>query len=106
MARLIWSPAFVDDFEEICEYIGRDSQQFASVICEKVINAVEAIPAHPRMSSIVPEYQRDDIREIFVYRYRLIFRLHHDAVQLVTVIHGARLLPSRAEDLPGEHREP
>ena len=101
MARLIWSPAFVDELEEICNHIGRDSPQYASVLCEKVFALVESLPAHPGMSAIVAEYQRDDIREVYLYKYRIIFRLRNNAVELVTIIHGSRLLPPTPEEILG-----
>ena len=101
MARLIWSPAFVDELEKICDHIGRDSPQYASILCQKVFEVVESLPAHSRMSTIVAEYQREDIREVYLYRYRIIFRLRSDAIELVTIIHGSRLLPPTPDALLG-----
>ena len=53
------------------------------------------------MSAIVAEYQRDDIREVYLHNYRIIFRLRSGAVELVTIIHGSRLLPKTPEELLG-----
>ncbi|MFN0018555.1 MAG: type II toxin-antitoxin system RelE/ParE family toxin [Pirellulaceae bacterium] len=101
MARLIWSSAFVDEMEEICNHIGRDSPQYAAILCHKIFDLVESLPAHPQMSAIVAEFQRDDIREVYLYNYRIIFRLRGNDVELVTIIHGSRLLPPTSEDLLG-----
>jgi plasmid stabilization system protein ParE len=39
-----------------------------------------------------PEVGREDIRELIVQGYRIIYRVLADAVEILTVHHGARLL--------------
>lgn len=41
----------------------------------------------------VPEIGRDDIREVFVRSYRIVYRICADEVHVVTVFEGHRLLP-------------
>jgi plasmid stabilization system protein ParE len=94
MARLIWSPQAVEDLEAACEFIARNSEQYASVFAERVVALAESIPQHPLLGSIVPEYDRDDLRERLFHNYRIIYRLRDDAVQIVCICHGARLLPA------------
>lgn len=93
MAFLIWSPRSIRDLEDICEYIGRDSEHYARTFAEQVVDLVERIPDQPRAGSMVPEYERDDLRERFLYNYRIIYRLRGENIELVTICHGARLLP-------------
>ncbi len=40
----------------------------------------------------MPELEIDNIREIILGNYRLIYRIKEDEVQIVTVHHGAQLL--------------
>ena len=41
----------------------------------------------------MPEYDgRDELREVFVQRWRLIYRVKSDPGVIVAIIHGARLL--------------
>lgn len=42
----------------------------------------------------MPEYNRPELRERLLYNYRIIYRLHGETVQIVTITHGARLLAS------------
>ncbi len=42
---------------------------------------------------MVPEYENPAIREIVVRRYRLIYRVGSDRVEVLRIIHGARQLP-------------
>ncbi len=45
------------------------------------------------MAGKVPEYDRDDVREVLEYPYRIIYRTSDDRVDILAVIHGARQLP-------------
>lgn len=93
MARVIWSPRAVADLDAICEFIARDSDYYARLVGQRILEAVERIPDFPEAGSIVPEYNDERIRERLVYSYRLIYRLKEDVVELVTIFHAARLLP-------------
>ena len=57
------------------------------------MSIIESIPANPRLGSTVPEYNRDDLRERLFHSYRIIYRLRGEAIEMVTITHGARLLP-------------
>ena len=93
MVKLIWSPQALTDLAGICEYIGRDSDRYARLFAERVVALVEAIPTHPFLGAIVPEYQREDLRERRFQNYRIVCRVRSDAVDIVTITHAARLLP-------------
>ena len=41
---------------------------------------------------MVPEYDDENLRELIVYSYRIIYRLGQDEVLIVAVIHGKRVL--------------
>jgi len=92
MARLIWSPQSVDDLEAICEYIAKDSPEYARIVAGRIWDVVESIPLQPRAGRVVPEYGLDELRERIVGNYRLIYRLVGEDVQVVTIFHGARVL--------------
>ncbi len=93
MAKLIWSPRALAELDEICEHIARDSKRYAAIFAERIVESAESIARSPRLSGMVLEYQRDDIRERLYGSYRIIYRLRDDAVEIVTIIHAARLPP-------------
>jgi toxin ParE1/3/4 len=93
MARLIWSPRALDDLETICEYIARDSDRYARLFVERVVRLAESIPLHPLLGAVVREYQREGLRERLFQNYRIIYRVRGDSVEVVTIVHAARLLP-------------
>ncbi|MEA1950673.1 MAG: type II toxin-antitoxin system RelE/ParE family toxin [Planctomycetota bacterium] len=55
----------------------------------------EQIAAFPLSGHIVPEYEVDDIREVFERPYRLIYRVTSDRVDVLAVVHGAQMLPPK-----------
>ena len=51
---------------------------------------------------MVPEFQRDSLRELFVYSYRLIYQVESHRVTIIAVVHGHRLLGPFLERMPDE----
>ena len=47
----------------------------------------------PRLGPVVPEYEDETLRELFVDPYRIVYRLLDDQVDIVAVVHGARRMP-------------
>ncbi|MDZ4858448.1 MAG: type II toxin-antitoxin system RelE/ParE family toxin [Candidatus Hydrogenedentes bacterium] len=88
-----WSPAAVEDLEEIAEYIARDSRRYATSFVTRVLSIASQIERFPYSGRIVPELNNELIRERFVYQYRLIYRILPDSVLILSLIHGKRLLP-------------
>jgi len=95
MAQLIWSPRAVQDLQDACEYIARTSDRYARVFAEQVVSLIESIPEQPYLGGMVPEYEREEIRERLYHNYRIIYRLRDDVFEVVAITHGAQLLPRR-----------
>ena len=93
MAKLIWSPRAAADLEETCQYISKDSEHYAKLFASRVVALVETIAQFPMMGRIVPEYQQDNLRERIFQDYRIVYRVKPEAVEIVAIVHGARLLP-------------
>jgi toxin ParE1/3/4 len=93
--RLRWSPRALDDLDDILAYIARDSPFYARAVHDRFLQRVAALPDQPGQGRRVPEYKgSDDVREVFVHGWRIIYRTSDDAVRIVTIVHGARLLKS------------
>ena len=46
----------------------------------------------PRLGRVVPEIDREDIREIILGKYRIIYHIIAEEVEIITIHHGARPL--------------
>jgi toxin ParE1/3/4 len=92
MAQVRWTPQAADDLDAIAEFITEDSSHFAGLLVIDVLQAVERLADFPALGRIVPEIGDKVIREIILGNYRIIYRLRNEAVEVLTVHHGARLL--------------
>jgi plasmid stabilization system protein ParE len=92
MAQVRWTPQAADDLEAICLFIARDSPEMAATFADRVLRATDRLASFPRLGRAVPESGIENIREVIVGSYRVIYRIRQDEVHLLTVHHGARLL--------------
>jgi addiction module RelE/StbE family toxin len=92
MVKLIWSPRAASDLEEICNYIALDSEHYARLFAQQIVTLIEKILDFPKAGRVVPEYQRDDLRERIFQNYRIVYRIKEEAIEIVAIVHGARLL--------------
>ena len=99
--RLVWSPEAVEDIEAIAAYIERDSPHYARVVASRLVETAESIPDFPEIGRVVPEAGDPNLRERFVYSYRLIYRLEQQRILVLAVIHGSRLLQPFLQRLEG-----
>jgi toxin ParE1/3/4 len=56
----------------------------------------------PRLGRVVPELGQQNIRERFVYSYRVIYEIQPEALHILAVIHGKRLLESVEDRFPDD----
>ena len=92
MVRIIWSPDAAIGLEAICDYIAKDSEHYARLFAQGIINAIERLLIFPESGRIVPEYNQKDLREIIFQNYRIVYMIKSDTVEIVTITHGARLI--------------
>lgn len=94
MAYIIkWAPRSASHFEEICDYIAKDSKYYASLFAKKIISIVKAIPQFPKSGRIVPEYGDESIREKIYENYRIVYRIKgEELIEIVAICHGAKPL--------------
>jgi len=87
-----WSPEAIEDLHSIADYIAKDSRVYAQSVIAKVFEVSRSLASQPLIGRIVPEIGVAEIRERFVYSYRLIYRIGDNKILIVAVIHGKRLI--------------
>ena len=90
--RVGWSPQAINDVDSIAAYIAQDSETYSAAVVRKIFRRVRQLAEFPKVGRIVPEFDDEAIREIFVYSYRIIYRISTDGITIGTVMHGKRLL--------------
>lgn len=97
--ELKWSEEALEDIESIATYIGKDSPVYASSVVSKFFEKDEILKEFSELGRKVPEFNDISIREIFVYSYRLIYKINENIVLFVAVVHGKRLLESHQQSI-------
>ena len=92
MAPVRWTPQAADDLDAIAEFIARDSPHFAGLFVADILQSVDRLVDFPESGRMVPEIGEKSIRELILGSYRIIYRRRSEAVEVLTVHHGARLL--------------
>jgi len=91
--RVAWSPRVATDLESIVEYISKDSPAYARGLARKVLDATRRLSRFPLHGRKVPEFNDEEIREILVSSYRVIYEVQDRRILVTAVIHGKRTLP-------------
>ncbi len=104
MAQVEWTEPALDDLQAIVEFISRDSTAYAARLAQKIVEAPRRLGTLPRSGTRVPEFDRDDLRELTVRPFRVVYAIRGDECLVVAVIHGSRDLSLLVapENPPGE----
>lgn len=92
MARVVWSSVARDDLKALVTFIKADSPGYARTFGLHIQQRVEQLCHFPESGRKVPEDKAGTYRELIIGSYRAVYRVDHDTVTIVTLIHGARLL--------------
>lgn len=90
--KIKWSPEAIEDIESIGDYISRDSDFYARSVVTELLKTGSALAENPQIGRVVPELGNENIREKFVYSYRLVYLVESSEITILAVIHGKRLL--------------
>ena len=91
--RVHWTNNAVDHLVNIYEYIALNSPTYAKHMVDRITRRSAQISDQPFSGRRVPEYQAEDVRELIEKPYRIIYRIKSDQIDVLAVIHGARLMP-------------
>ncbi len=62
--KIEWTEPAISDLDGIRDYIGRDSEYYASRFIGRIIEAVERLVYFPEMGRRVPEAEEENVREL------------------------------------------
>jgi len=97
MVQINWTTQAVSDLKDIAEYIGKDSKYYAKLQVVRLKSRVEIVKTQIRIGSLVPEFERTDLRQLIQGRYRIIYKvINENRVDILTVHHSARDLTKRS----------
>ena len=83
--NIIWSPLAVDQVRDIASYIALGKPSVAVQWAEKTFNLVERVAEFPDSGRVVPEINRNEIREIVLGNYRVIHKVKPKEILILVV---------------------
>jgi len=90
--KIKWSPLAIERLSTIAEWIAADRPDAADRLVEEIFAAVKRLGQFPKSGREVPEFQRPDLREIIYGKYRIIYRVRKNSVEILTIRHSLQLL--------------
>lgn len=92
--KLRWTRQAEQQLVEIGRFIARDKPGAARRWVEVLRRRAAVAAERPLAGRVVPELSQDDIREVIVRGYRIVYRVGENAVDILTIFEGHRLLRS------------
>jgi addiction module RelE/StbE family toxin len=91
--KLFWTETAKQDLKAIRRYIATDNPAAAKRWIDRLrIRARNALHA-PLAGRKVPEFMRDEIRELIEGNYRIVYQVFEDRLVVLTVFEGHALFP-------------
>jgi plasmid stabilization system protein ParE len=90
--KVLWTAPAEAQLLQIEEYIALDDTDAAVRWVGRLRERVSRLANMPRSGRIVPELDRDDVREVIVGAYRLIYRIESRSIVVLSVFEGHQRL--------------
>jgi toxin ParE1/3/4 len=87
---LRWTEHAVDDLSTIAEYVSVSSPIYAEQLVDRIVRQLEQACTYPESGRMAPEVAAQDIRELQVSPYRVMYRVLTDWIEVVSIVHSRR----------------
>jgi toxin ParE1/3/4 len=90
--KVLWTEAALSQLQAIHDYIAQTSSEYALRMVDRLTRRSIQIAEFPFSGRMVPEYELNEVREVFESPYRIIYLIEstESRVEILAVIHGAR----------------
>ncbi len=90
--RVVWTQEALDRLFDIEDFISQNSPQRAVRFINYLMQRGEGLSKNPLIGRIVPEISSPNIREIIAKKYRIIYKIQENKIEILTVFEGHKLL--------------
>jgi addiction module RelE/StbE family toxin len=91
--KILWAQEALKQLIEIEDFISKDNPERAAQFITEIIEHTEVVlPGGPHIGRTVPEISNPEIRELIFKKYRIVYRINKNNVEILTVFEGHRLL--------------
>ncbi len=85
-----WSNPAKSDLKQVYDHIAQNSKFYAQKVIAEIVERSEVLSEFPHIGRIVPEIDDPNIRELFIYSYRLIYDIGKNEITVLGLVHGKR----------------
>lgn len=96
--KLLWTETAKKDLIAIRRYIARDNATAAKNWIKRLKTKVRNTVHYPLAGRKVPEFSRDDLREVIEGNYRIVYQVHSDRISILTIFESHHLFPTENVD--------
>ena len=88
--RVVWAESAQRALDEVIAYIAQDSPDGAVRVLSRALEVGASLSTLAERGLVVKEIGDSTLRELSVYKYRLLYRVRDDRVVIRAFLHGAR----------------
>jgi plasmid stabilization system protein ParE len=85
-----WAESATSALNEILQDISSESLTAATRVLTRAVDTANSLQTLAERGRVVPEVGDPSLREFFVFKYRLLYRVFEERVVVVAFLHGAR----------------
>jgi len=87
---IVWSMPAREDLRLIHQYISHDSERYAKRVVSDIAEKVQNLIQLPQLGHVVPEIGEENVREIGMYSWRIMYEIIGDTLVVHGVFHKRR----------------
>lgn len=87
---VIWTQPAKADLHHIFKFIAEDSKHYARKVTQEIVEKTDILDQLPNMGKVVPEIKDDNVRELHLYSYRILYEVKTPNIEVLAVIHKRR----------------
>ena len=87
---VIWSDEAKADLRMIYEFIAKDSKHYGRKVIQEIAIKADILDSLPRLGRMMPEIGDENVREIPMYSYRIIYEILGQNVSIIAVANKRR----------------
>jgi plasmid stabilization system protein ParE len=95
---VVWTERASQMLDDAVSYVAQDSHPAAERLLIQALEAASSLDVFSERGRVVPELDQPNVRQLLVHRYRPIYEVTLDEVQVLAFVHGARHISRRGID--------
>ncbi len=88
--KVVWTANAANHLRAIHAYLAQNSPSYALQTVDRLTRGSEYVGEFPMVGRVVPEIGRQQVRELILESYRLMYHVRPNKVEVLAVLHGAR----------------